>query len=214
LLPFAKRVGNLAPEEVVGVVATVEGSDVGCLEVLGIGKTPTILLAQYGMLRQQAETDEQMRLTAAHGLLEVKDTLGRNTSEPGHALADKVLHALSDVGFLEELGAVVFRSDQFVELLDLVAKLDGQRIGLKLAGITDGLHMRASWHLAMVQALVRLAKQSIWPSLGQIEKLYVLSADTPWEHEPFFHTPASQYVCNQLPPFTTVVPAMDYYPGS
>jgi hypothetical protein len=96
-----------------------------------------------------------------------------------HALADKVLHALSDVGFLEELGAVVFRSDQFVELLDLVAKLDGQRIGLKLAGITDGLHMRASWHLAMVQALVRLAKQSIWPSLGGCLRINACSTSPP-----------------------------------
>ena len=93
------------------------------------------------MLRQQAEADEQVRLAAAHGLLEVKDALGRNASESGHALADEVLHALGDVGLLEELGAVAFRSDQFVKLLDLVAELDGQRIGLKLAGITDGLHM-------------------------------------------------------------------------
>ena len=105
----------------------------------------TILLAQYGVLRQQAEADEQVRLAAAHGLLEVKDALGRSASEPGQALADEVLHALGDVGFLEELGAVAFRSDQCIKLLDLVAELDGQRIGLQLTGITDGLHMRASW---------------------------------------------------------------------
>ena len=85
-----------------------------------------------------------MGLAATHGLLEVKDALSRNASKPGHALADEVLHALSDVGLLEELGAVAFRSDQFIKLLDLVAELDGQRIGLRLAGITDGLHRRAS----------------------------------------------------------------------
>ena len=96
------------------------------------------------MLRQQAEADKQVGLAAAHGLLEVKDGLRRNAGEPGHALADEVLHALGDVGLLEELRAVAFRSDQFVKLLDLVAELDRERIGLKLAGVADGLHVRAS----------------------------------------------------------------------
>jgi hypothetical protein len=49
------------------------------------------------------------------------------------------LHALGDVDLLKELDAVVFCSDQFVKLFDLVAELNGERIGLKLAGITDGL---------------------------------------------------------------------------
>src|SRR4029434_10601072 len=144
---FAKLIGNLAPEEMVGVVATVESGDVGHLEGLGVGEATAVLLAQLGMLRKQAEADEQVGLAAAHGLLEVKDALGRNAGESGHALANEVLHALGDVSLLEELGAVAFRSDQFVKLLDLVAELDGERIGMKLAGITDGLHMRASWKL-------------------------------------------------------------------
>src|SRR5436190_13949720 len=37
----AKLVGNLAPEEVVGLVATVEGRDVSRLEVLGVRETAT-----------------------------------------------------------------------------------------------------------------------------------------------------------------------------
>jgi len=77
------------------------------------------------MLRQQAEADEQVGLAATHGLLEVKDALGRNAGESGHALADEVLHALGDVGLLEELGTIAFCSDQFIKLLDLVAELDG-----------------------------------------------------------------------------------------
>ena len=125
MLPFTKLVGNLTPEEVVGVVATVKGRDVSRLEVLGMGKTAAILLAQDGMFRQQAKADEQVGLAAAHGLLEVKNALGRGASEPGYALADEVLHALGDVRLLEELGAVTFRSDQLVKLLDLVAELDG-----------------------------------------------------------------------------------------
>jgi hypothetical protein len=97
------------------------------------------------VLRQQAEADEQVRLATTHSLLKVKDALGRSASESGQSLADEVLHTLGDVRLLEELGAVAFRGDQLVKLLDLVAELDGQRSGLKLTGITDGLHIRASW---------------------------------------------------------------------
>ena len=54
--------------------------------------------------------------------------------------ADQVLHALGDVGLLEEGRAISLRGDQLVELLDLVAELDRQRIRLQLAGISDCLH--------------------------------------------------------------------------
>ena len=54
------------------------------------------------MLGEQAEADEQMRLAAAHRLLEVEDGLGRSSRQPGNALADEVLHALRDVRLLEE----------------------------------------------------------------------------------------------------------------
>ena len=40
LLAFAKLIGDLAPKEVVRVVATVEGGDVGRLESLGVGRCP------------------------------------------------------------------------------------------------------------------------------------------------------------------------------
>ena len=93
------------------------------------------------MLREQAEADEQVGLAAAHRLLEVEDRLGRGSGQPGNAFADQVLHALRDVRLLEEGRAVAFGGDQFVELLDLVAELDRQRIRLKLAGIADGFHM-------------------------------------------------------------------------
>ena len=33
-----------------------------------------------------------------------------------------------------------FGGDQLIELLDLVAELDGKRIRLELAGVADGLH--------------------------------------------------------------------------
>jgi len=44
---------------------------------------------------------------------------------------------LCDFGLLEEVGTVSFRSDQLVELLDLVAELDRKRVGLELARISD-----------------------------------------------------------------------------
>jgi hypothetical protein len=96
------------------------------------------------VFRQQAEADQQVGLAAAHGLLGVKDALSRDASEPGHALADEVLHAPGNVGLLKELNAVALRRDQVIKLLDLVTELDAEGIGLKLAGIANGLHGRAS----------------------------------------------------------------------
>ena len=92
------------------------------------------------MLGEQAEADEQVGLAAAHRLLEVEDRLGRGSGQPGDALADQVLHALRDVRLLEEGSAVAFGGDQLVELLDLIAELDRERVRLKLAGVADGFH--------------------------------------------------------------------------
>ena len=57
---------------------------------------------------------------------------------------EDVVHAPGDIRLFEKLAAVALRRDQFVKLLDLVAELDGQCIGLQLAGIADGSHGRAS----------------------------------------------------------------------
>jgi hypothetical protein len=83
------------------------------------------------------------------------------TAKPGYALAEEILHALGDVGLLEELAAIAFRRDQLVKLLDLVAELDAERIGLQLAGISNGLHGRIS---RIVPTVVRQERQSIWLS--------------------------------------------------
>ena len=66
---------------------------------------------------------------------------GRAAGQPGNALADEVLHALGDVGLLEEGRPVTLGADQLIELLDLVAELDGQGIRLELAGVADGFHL-------------------------------------------------------------------------
>ena len=65
-----------------------------------------------------------MRLAAAHRLFEVKDRLRRSPSQASDTLGDQVLHALRDVGLLEERRTIAFCRDQFVELFDLVSELD------------------------------------------------------------------------------------------
>jgi hypothetical protein len=89
---------------------------------------------------EQAEADEQVGLTASHGLLEVENGLRRRSGQTCDTLADQVLHSLGDVRLLEEDGAFSLCRDQLIKLLDLVAELDGQRIRLKLAGVADGFH--------------------------------------------------------------------------
>ena len=92
------------------------------------------------MLGEQAETDEQVRLAAAHGLLQVEHGLRRRPGKTGDSFADQILHALGDVRLLEKRRPITLGSDQLVELLDLVAELDRQRVRLKLAGVADGFH--------------------------------------------------------------------------
>jgi hypothetical protein len=56
----------------------------------------------------------------------------------------QILHSLGDVSLLEKGGAFSLGRDHFLELLDLVAELDGQRIRLNLAGLADGFHSIAT----------------------------------------------------------------------
>ena len=76
------------------------------------------------MLGQQAEPDQQVGLTTAHGLLEMEYRLCRSAGQTRDALADQVLHALGDVRLLEEGGAISLSRNQVIELLDLITKLD------------------------------------------------------------------------------------------
>ena len=43
--------------------------------------------------------------------------------------------------FSKNAVAIALGRDQLVELLDLVAELDRQRVGLKFAGVADGFHV-------------------------------------------------------------------------
>lgn len=140
LVAAAKLVGDFTPEEMVGVVATVKRRNPGAGERLGVDIAATVPFAQGRMLREQSKADQQMGFTTTHRLLQMKDRLSRNTSESGHALADQILHALGNVGFLEVSTAISLRMDQFIELLDLVAEFDGKRIRLDLARVADGFH--------------------------------------------------------------------------
>ena len=137
---LAELLRNFAPEEMRWAVATIESGHASGVEHRGVGIAAAILLAQGWVLGQQAEADEQVGFAAAHGLLEMEDGLRRDARQPGNALGDEVLHALRDEGLLEKRRAVALGVDQFVELLDLVAEFDRQRVGLKGAGVADGFH--------------------------------------------------------------------------
>ena len=74
---------------------------------------------------EKTETDEQVRLAATHRLLQVENSLRGSAGETGDALADEVLHTLSDVRLLEERCAVTFCGNQLIELFNLVAEGNG-----------------------------------------------------------------------------------------
>jgi hypothetical protein len=67
----------------------------------------------------------------------VEDRLGRASGKTRDPLIDEVLHTLGDLRLGEEGRPVPFDLDQLVELLDLVAELDRERVRLELAGVAD-----------------------------------------------------------------------------
>src|ERR1035441_5030432 len=96
----------------VRIVASVERGG-SCAPKRGpIERAATVGFAKLGVFSEQAEADEKVGLAAAHGLLQVKDGLRGCTGEASDAFANEVLHALRDLGLLEELGAIAFGGDQ------------------------------------------------------------------------------------------------------
>lgn len=89
---------------------------------------------------EQTKTDKKVGLAATHRLFQMENRLARNTSQTGDALADEVFHPMGDGSLLEEGRSIALCGDQLVELLDLVTKLDGQRVRLKYTGISDSFH--------------------------------------------------------------------------
>ena len=111
LIPFSKLIGDLAPEEVVGIVAAVESGDVGAPKGRGMGHPRAVCFSEAGVFGEQAEADEKMSFAAAHRLLEVEDSLGRGPRQPGNAFGDEVLHTLRNVRLLEEGRPVALGGD-------------------------------------------------------------------------------------------------------
>jgi hypothetical protein len=122
-------------------VAAVERGDRGAAEVAGAAHACGVFCAQPRMLGQEAEADHQVGFAAAHRLLEVKDGLRGATGEARDALADQALHTFGDVRARKECFPILFVGDQFVQLLDLVAELDRERVVLELTGVTNGFHL-------------------------------------------------------------------------
>src|ERR1035441_10616755 len=125
----------------IGVVAPVKRGGSCAPERGPVQRAPAVGFAKLGVFGEQAEADEKVGLAAAHSLLQVKDGLRGCPSEACDTLTDEVLHALRDLGLLEELGAIAFGGDQLVELLDLVAELDRKRVGLEFASISNGFQV-------------------------------------------------------------------------
>ena len=59
------------------------------------------IFSQIGVAGEETEAYKEMRFTAAHSLLEVKDGLGGGSCKPSDALRDKMSHALRDEGLQE-----------------------------------------------------------------------------------------------------------------
>src|ERR1035437_8017116 len=93
------------------VVASVERSGSCATERGPVERAATIGFAKLRVLGEQAEADKQVGLATAHGLLQVEDGLRGRPGETCDAFIDEVLHALRDLGLLEELGAIAFGGD-------------------------------------------------------------------------------------------------------
>jgi hypothetical protein len=133
--------GDFAPKEMVRVIASVERGGSSAPKSGLVERIPAVGLAKLRVFGEKPESDKEMGLAAAHGLLQVEYGLGRCPGEAGDALANEVLHALCDLSLFEKLGPVALFGDQLVELFDLIAELDRKRIGLQLASISDGFHV-------------------------------------------------------------------------
>ncbi len=144
-------ISDLAPEEIVWIVAAVEGGGLSRSERLGIQHAAAILLAKPRIFGEEPEADEKVGLPAAHRLLQVKDGLRRDAGETSSSLADEVLHSLSDVSLFKKLCAVSFRIDQLIELFNLIAQLDREGVQLKFTSIANRFHL----NLILVGLLIR-----------------------------------------------------------
>src|SRR5690349_6237923 len=83
-----------------------------------------------------------MRFSTAHGLLQVKYSLGGHPRETGDSFAKEVLHSLGYVRLLEKSGAIALGVNQIVQLLNLITKLNRQSVILNLTCVSYGFHNR------------------------------------------------------------------------
>ena len=124
----------------VRIIAAIKGRCAGGGERRGMKHSAAMFLAELGVLGQQPKSNEQVGLATPHRLFQVENRLSGDPCEARDALADEILHALGNVRLFEELGAVTLSVDQLIELFDLVAELDGKRVGLEDAGVADCFH--------------------------------------------------------------------------
>ena len=104
LLTLAELIGDLAPKEMVWVVAAVEGSEFSrVVNALAWSIPPQYVLRSSGCLASRPKPTSRWVLPPPIACLRWKTACVESSSEPGDTLADEVLHALGDVRLLEEL---------------------------------------------------------------------------------------------------------------
>ena len=136
----AKLVGNFAPEVVDRAVTTVEGDYPGGTEGAAGRDVRAVLLAQVRVFGDQACAHYQVSLTAAHRLFEVENRIRRFAGQAFQGPAQQIPHARRDESLLVEGLSVAFGVDKLVQLFNLVADINGQRVWREYAGLLNGFH--------------------------------------------------------------------------
>ena len=131
----------------IGVISTVESSNFRGLEGLAMKSAAAIFLAKRWMLCEQTKSDEQVRLSTTHSLLQMKHGLRRSTGEARDAFAKEILHSLGYMRLFEKRGPVTLRMNQIIELLNLIAEFDGQGGGLKFTCWSPRLKLTATYEI-------------------------------------------------------------------
>jgi hypothetical protein len=102
LICLAELIGDLSPEKMIGIIAAVESGDVSACKGYSLGHPTAVSFPKPRMFGKQSKANQEVGLATAHGLLQVKNRLGRRSGQPGKPFTDEILHALGDEGFLEK----------------------------------------------------------------------------------------------------------------
>lgn len=121
-------------------LAPGEGDDPDRTDVVGRVEAAHDPGPEIGMLRQQAESQQVVRLAAAHRLGQLEDSLRGPALQPAESLGEKRPHPLRDVVLGEERGRVYPILYEVREVENGVAARRIERRRPGSAGLPEGLH--------------------------------------------------------------------------